>query len=96
MEGAVLFGIEPSSISIRRAKYTIGARMNDYWNEEKHSEKGKKYFNEDTKSWFCEDCFIKFIEINQELKYEEEISRIHYMSEKNQRYIYLEFYKTKK
>ena len=44
MEGAVLFGIEPSTISIRKAKYTIGKKISDFWDDKKHFGKGKKIF----------------------------------------------------
>jgi len=74
LEGAVLFGINPNIIETRIAKYTIGMGMRDFWNEEKHSEKGKKIFDEDSKVWRCENCFYKFIEVNQKLKINEEIS----------------------
>ena len=45
MEGAVLFGIEPSTINIRISKYTIGADIRESLNEKKHSEKGTKEFD---------------------------------------------------
>ena len=98
MEGAVLFGIEPSTIKIRKAKYTIGKKMNSLWNDKIHSGNGKKYFDEERKKWFCKDCFDKFIEINQSLKYEEEISHISSISSyyKNKSGITLFFFKTKK
>ena len=57
MEGAVLFGIEPSTISMRKAKYTIGKGVSTKWIEEKHSGKGKKYFDEDFQKWYCKECF---------------------------------------
>ena len=95
MEGAVLFGIEPSTINIRKAKYTIGNRASDKWDDEKHSGKGIKYFDEDFKDWYCLDCFAKYIEINQDLKYEETISHIGFFN-KDQTTINLYFYKTKK
>ena len=47
--------------------------MRDFWNEEKHSEKGTKVFDEDSKVWRCENCFYKFIEVNQKIKINEEI-----------------------
>ena len=96
MEGAVLFGIEPSSISVRKAKYTIGKKINDFWDDKKHSEKGKKYFNKETQKWMCEDCFDKFIEINQNLKYEEEIISSSYSLNKSQTSVTMLFYKTEK
>ena len=65
MEGAVLFGIEPSTINVRKAKYTIGEGLNSIWNEKLHAGKGEKYFNEIQQIWYCRNCFHKYIEINQ-------------------------------
>ena len=96
MEGAVLFGIEPSTINVRKAKYTFGKKIEDVWNDVKHSGKGEKYYNEDDKTWYCRNCFDKFIEINQNLRYEEEVSRISYMMYKDQTSVSMKFYKTKK
>jgi len=95
MEGAVLFGMEPSAINIRKAKYTIGKNINLPWDEKKHSGKGEKYFSENFKDWFCKNCFDKFIEINQDLKYEETISHQSYIK-KDHNSIGMTFYKTKK
>jgi len=95
MEGAVLFGIEPSTINMRKAKYTIGDEAANPWDDKKHSGKGEKFFDEEFNGWFCKKCFDKFIEINQNLKYEEEISH-EYVINKNQKDIKIYFYKTKK
>ena len=99
MEGAVLFGIEPSTINIRKSKYTIGQAINFDWNDEIHSGKGPKVYDNEDKKWFCKDCFDKFIEINQSLKYEEEISHFGWIPSINLNkncIIKIEFYKTKK
>ena len=93
MEGAVIFGIEPSSISIRKAKYTIGLESEETWDDKRHSPKGNKIFNKYEKSWFCEKCFSKYIEINQSLKYEEELFNEFWTMDNNPR---ITFYKTKK
>ena len=95
MEGAVLFGIEPSSINIRKAKYTIGRGVTEEWNDNIHSEKGKKIKLPEIEGWFCHNCFDKFIEINQELKYGEKIVHKSY-AKKNKKRIKMEFYKTTK
>ena len=97
MEGSVLFGIEPSTINVRKAKYTIGKKVNSEWVEEKHSGKGIKYFNEEKQKYMCKDCFQKFIEINQNLKYEEEIAHFSSISSinKHKNSCKMEFYKTK-
>ena len=93
MEGAVLFGIKPSIINIRKAKYTIGLKSRTLWDDKIHSGKGEKIFDEETKQWLCRDYFHKFIEINQDLKYEEEIS--HYFNMIGKRLVKLYFFKTK-
>ena len=94
MEGAVLFGIEPSTINIRKAKYTIGLGINDVWNEKNHANKGEKYFHNETQQFLCRNCFYKYIEINQNLKYKEEI--FHEVVMVGKRIFRLKFYKTKK
>ena len=74
MEGAVLFGIEPSKIEIRKSKYTIGIKVDYKWDDRKYSRKDLKYFNKKLNDWLCKDCFEKFIEINQSIKYMDEIT----------------------
>ena len=63
------------------------------WEENKHSGKRQKYFSKFSRQWLCKDCFSKFIEINQNLKYEEEISHQTFMDSKAST---IKFYKTKK
>ena len=95
MEGAVLFGIEPSTINMRKAKYTIGDDASLPWDDKNHSGKGEKFFNEDMNKWYCKKCFIKYIEINQNLKYEETISKEYFIF-KNQKNVEINFYKSQK
>ena len=92
MEGAVLFGKNPSTIDIRKTKYTIGINFRDIWDDKKHSEKGIKYFDNECNKYFCKNCFYKFIEINQNIKLEEKIMRKFYMVDK--RYCTILLYKT--
>ena len=92
MEGAVLFGINPSIINIRISKYTYGQGTRKKWDEEKHSKLGKKVYDDEEKIWRCEDCFDKFIEIKQKLKIEEEITKSY--TSVQPRYCTLTFYKT--
>ena len=97
MEGAVLFGIEPSTIEIRKAKYTIGKQIMEGWEESKHAGKTKKLVEG---KYYCYDCFQKFIEINQNLKYGQEISQFATLPKinrnKNKVIVQMEFFKTKK
>ena len=56
-----------------------------------------KVYNEETKKWFCRHCFEKFIEINQSLKYQEQISHIGFIPpSKTEIIVRMRFYKTKK
>ena len=92
MEGAVLFGIQPSTINVRKAKYTLGIGGGKPWDDEIHFEKGKKFFIKEFNEWYCDNCFIKYIEVNKSIKYGEEI--VHYIFGLNDNVI--NFYKTKK
>ncbi len=96
MEGAVLFGINPRIIESRIAKYTLGILSNNIWDDELHSKLGKKYkyFDEEDKVWRCRDCFDKFIEINQILKLDDEIT--HSFKTSDPRICNLLFYKSLK
>ena len=92
MEGAVLFGIRPSTINVRKAKYTIGTDCSIKWNDKLHSKKGEKYFVKEVNQWYCKNCFSKYIEVEQNLKYGEEIFRNSF----NEGYkTIINFYKTK-
>ena len=92
MEGAVLFGINPNIINSRISRYTIGQGTRAPWIEEKHARFGKKVFDDYKKIWRCEDCFDKFIEINQKLELNQEITRTYHMV--GPRYCNLKYYKT--
>ena len=94
MEGAVLFGINPKIIESRIAKYTLGIDFNTLWDEKLHSEFGEKYIDEETGLDMCYNCFDKFIEINQKLKLDKEIT--HLYKSRGPRYCSINFYKTLK
>ena len=92
MEGAVLFGINPNIINTRISRYTIGQGTRGFWNEKKHAKFGKKVFDEDQQVWRCENCFDKFIEINEKLKINQEITRSYSMI--GPRFCNLNYYKS--
>ena len=95
VEGAVLFGIDPGMINIRKAEYTIGERVDSTWIDVIHSEGGDRYFNKTFNKWICRNCFYKFIEINQDIAYDQIINQESYINE-GQRAVIFEFFKTKK
>ena len=95
MEGAVLFGLNPSIIDIRIAKYTIGMETRSYWKEELHAKDGTKVYDEVDKIWRCDEYFYKFVEVNQKLKCNESIEPGSFRMI-GPRTALLKFYQTKK
>lgn len=63
MEGDVLFGIEPSIINIRKAKYTIGEELSDTWNDKKHSAKENNSLMKIFKNGFVEIVLINILKL---------------------------------
>ena len=93
MIGAVLFGISPSNIEIRKAKYTIGSNINEICDNGNNIIDGNKYYDKEQKKWFYKDIFDKYIEAGQEIKFGEIISHDLIMVDK--RFLELSFFKTK-
>ena len=93
MIGAVLFGISPSNIEIRKAKYTIGSNINEICDNGNNIIDGNKYYDKEQKKWFYKDFFDKYIEAGQEIKFGEIISHDLIMVDK--RFLELSFFKTK-
>ena len=94
MEGAVYFGLDSNKIVQRKAKYTFGIKANLEWNEKLHYKKGKKYCSKIQQKYCCEDCFLIFFRINQDLELGQEI--VHKCCMIFPRYSDIEFYKTLK
>lgn len=94
VKGAVLFGINPNIIQIRKAKYSIGFCTNYLWDEIKHGLVGEKIFDEEENVYRCKNCFDSFIKIGQNISVNDEI--IHYFKMQGPRYCKLLFYKSYK
>ena len=74
LKGAVLFGLKKSTIRKRKSKYTIGVKISQHWDENKHRNKGIKKYNK-LKGYECSNLFSKFITINQYIGFEQIISK---------------------
>ena len=94
IKGAVLFGLKPEIVKIRKAPYTIGFNCDLNWDERIHAGKGRKIFNIFHKTYKCLNSFDKFIEVEQDIPEGLKISRNFIAL--NSRYIYLKFFKTLK
>ena len=94
VKGAVLFGINPNIITQRKAKYSIGLKVRENWEEKIYGKTGQKVYDEKYKCYICEDCFHLFIKIGQTLSINDII--IHNLQMNNPRYGSLNFYKSYK
>lgn len=65
LKGAVLYGQDPSVISIRHCRLTYGVGVLNKYDEAKHPK--EKLFTKDGMEW-CSDVFDKFVVINQPLR----------------------------
>ena len=93
IKGAVLFGFQSNIIRKRKAKYTIGIKICDEWDDIKYKDKGKKERNELMKRDECTNLFKKFITRNEYFEFDQVISKRLYAVSKNPKII---FYKTLK
>ena len=92
VKGAVVFGLNPYIIKRRIAKYTIGIRCNEKWDEKKHGmHPEKKYFDYDDNCYRCRDIFSPIIERDQKISVDEIYSKSYDI--KNSKTI-ITFYKT--
>ena len=74
--GAVMFGINPLTINSRLARYNIGIRVNESWNDLKHwKRKDLKYYCNKEKNYRCKNIFSPIILKNNKIKAENWISR---------------------
>ena len=94
VKGAVLFGIDPFIIDIRKAMYTIGFNCDDNWDEKIHGGKGIKYYDPNYNICKCKDSFHVFIRKGQDLSQNDCIEQSFITM--NSRIIILKFFKSNK
>ena len=94
MNGAVLFGINPKKIISRKARYTIGQKVRNIWDDKKYSQFGEsnKIYDRESKVFRCINCFDKFIEVDQTIENGQEITKFYSMVDGKS--CNLKFYKT--
>ena len=92
--GAVLFGINPYYIDLRKAMYTIGFNCDDIWDEKIHGGIGEKYYDSRYNIYKCKNSFHTFIRIGDDLSQNQYIEQSFITM--NTRTINLKFYKSLK
>ena len=94
VKGAVLFGLNPYIINIRKAKYTIGFNCDDVWNEAIHGGIGEKYCDNNYNIFKCRNSFHTFIKKGQDISPNDII--IQSFITMNPQIILLKFFKSNK
>ena len=74
VKGAVLFGINPYIINMRKFPYTLGFNCDDIWNEEIHGGIGEKYYDSNYNIYKCKNSFHIIIKKEQEITPNETIT----------------------
>ena len=92
MKGAVLFGFQRDIIRKRKAKYTLGIKVNEKW-DDKYKVNGKKNFLQCENDYYCTNLFSKFITINQHIEFNDIIRKNYNALAKETN---ISFYKTQK
>lgn len=92
--GAVLFGLNPYFIDIRKATYTIGFNCDDIWDDKIHGGIGEKYFDHNFNIYKCKNSFHAFIRIGDDLSQSQYIEQSFITM--NSRTINLKFFKSSK
>jgi len=92
--GAVLFGINPYFIDIRKAMFTIGFNCDDIWDDKIHGGIGEKYYDPIYKIYKCKNSFHAFIRIGDDLSQKQYIEQSFITM--NSRNINLKFFKSLK
>lgn len=92
VKGAVLFGLNSDIINVRKAKYTIGFKTTEIWDEEKHGNLGQKYYDYEENVYRCSNIFDSFIRRGQDISINDIITHNFIML--GPRFISLQFFKT--
>ena len=93
IKGTVLFGFQSNIIRKRKAKYTIGVKVQQPWDDNLYKDKGKKEYVELMKRDECTNLFSKFITRNDYILFDQIITKYFYAETKIPKII---FYKTLK
>ncbi|KAG1654309.1 Heat shock protein 12A [Nymphon striatum] len=90
LHGAVLFGLNPSVVSVRCSRMTYGVGILNYYDPDQHPA-DKKFTGKDGVEW-CTDVFDKFVTSNQSVGLGETVCRSYTPASSSQRYLVLHVY----
>ncbi|KAK2840493.1 hypothetical protein Q5P01_014233 [Channa striata] len=93
MKGAVMFGRNPAVVKTRKSAFTYGLSVSERFDESRHKT-FKKYSNKDG-DW-CADVFMKLVEIDEDVGWDETRKHILYPDKNNQTVMKMSFYRTER
>lgn len=91
LKGAVLFGIDPTVVRIRRAAVTYGVGVLNRFVPGKHPR--EKYIRKSSIEW-CTDIFDKFVTVDQSVSLGEKVTRSYAPAKTGQKYIVINIFST--
>lgn len=94
LNGAVLFGLYPEIIKVRKAPYTIGFNCDDFWDENIHGGFGQKYYDSKSNTFKCRNSLHPFIKKVQDIPKDFIVEQDFITM--NSRIIMLKFFKSEK
>ncbi|KAM5192919.1 heat shock 70 kDa protein 12B [Mantella aurantiaca] len=89
LKGAVLFGLDPTIVRVRRSPLTYGVGVLNKFVEEKHPK--EKLLVKDGKNW-CTDIFDKFVSVDQSVALGDIVHRSYCPARSGQRKIIINIY----
>ncbi|KAJ8317487.1 hypothetical protein KUTeg_005391 [Tegillarca granosa] len=89
LKGAVLFGLDPTVVSVRRSRLTYGVGVLNRYNSQRHPK--DKRIDKDGCTW-CTDVFDKYVEIDQPIALGDVVLRSYTPAKSNQKLSQINIY----
>ncbi len=92
-QGAVLFGLDPTIVNIRRSRLTYGVGVLNRYNAKKHPK--EKLVSKDGQDW-CTDVFDKFVQSDQPVTLGDTVLRTYTPAKSSQKMSIINVYTTER
>ncbi|XP_072042338.1 heat shock 70 kDa protein 12A-like isoform X2 [Amphiura filiformis] len=89
LKGAVMFGLDPTSIRVRRSRLTYGVGVLNKFDPQKHPK--EKYVMKDTREW-CKDVFETFVKVDEAVAIGDKVTRCYTPARPNQKKLVINIY----
>ncbi|KAK3094819.1 hypothetical protein FSP39_006636 [Pinctada imbricata] len=91
LKGAVLFGLDPTVVNVRKSRHTFGVGVLNKYRADKHPH--EKHVVKDGKEW-CTDVFDKYVEVDQPIAVGDVVLRSYMPVKSDQKYSQINIYST--